>query len=338
MDNDLKNTIDPNLKSLMAAKKPMGNDIDHRPILSKWDMIHFKDGNGDYGMRIFFEDLDFETLEKKRFPKWNEIKINPYITKTKKRLCLDIRITNPSFIGPFDTFSKNIVSGADSCLTENDLLKNIFLKCNQWKLFMQNEKIDELKPFEQQGLIGELTFLKTLIEKIGVKDGLEAWRGPEKEPKDFLFSSIGIEVKTKQGGRKGQVQISSEFQLSIDNLSELFLVVFTIEKSSEINPNSFNLPQKIEEVKSYIIKNDVNYIDEFLGKLYKCRYDEKHKYLDNFWLVVDPYYAFLINENSPVITNENIDCKYLSEIKYKLALEGLKENQLENFDYIFKNL
>ena len=37
-------------------------------------------------------------------------------------------------------------------------------------------------------------------------------------------------------------------------------------------------------------------------------------------------------------TTVPIDCKYLSEIKYKLSLEGLKENQIENFDYIFKNL
>jgi len=180
--------------------------------------------------------------------------------------------------------------------------------------------------------------LKLLMEKIGVRDAIEAWKGPDKLVKDFLLSSIGVEVKTKQGGLKGQVQISSEFQLSKDNLSKLFLLVFTVDKSTEINPNSFTLTEQIEDIKNFIIQKDINSLDEFLGKVYMSRYDEKHDYKSDFWLLVDPYQLFIVKEKSPRISPENINCNFLSEVKYKLSLEGLKDSLLENLDAIYDEL
>ena len=63
MANDLtkpnKNEIDDNWISLRAAKNPRLDGLEYRPVYSKkgWNIIHFKDHNGDYGMRIFFEEL-----------------------------------------------------------------------------------------------------------------------------------------------------------------------------------------------------------------------------------------------------------------------------------------
>ncbi len=344
MTNDLskpnENEIDDNWISLRAAKNPPLDGLEYRPVYSKkgWNIIHFKDHNGDYGMRIFFEELEFNKLQEKKFPDWNEIKIKPLENRKKDKGYLDIRITNAIYLEQFDTFCKNIVSGSDMCSTETELLENIFKKCNHWKLLMKNKRVEKLKPFEQQGLIGELTFLKLLMEKIGVRDAIEAWKGPDKLVKDFLLSSIGVEVKTKQGGLKGQVQISSEFQLSKDNLSKLFLLVFTVDKSTEINPNSFTLTEQIEDIKNFIIQKDINSLDEFLGKVYMSRYDDKHDYKSDFWLLVDPYQLFIVKEKSPRISPENINCNFLSEVKYKLSLEGLKDSLLENLDAIYDEL
>ena len=81
MTNDLtkpnENEIDDNWISLRAAKNPPLDGLEYRPVYSKkgWNIIHFKDHNGDYGMRIFFEELEFNKLQEKKFPDWNEIKI-----------------------------------------------------------------------------------------------------------------------------------------------------------------------------------------------------------------------------------------------------------------------
>ena len=199
MNKEIVRGIDENLISLQMAKRPPLDDIEYRTIYSKkgWDMVHFKDNNGDYGMRIFFKKINIEKLEAKKFPEWSEIKIKPLIIKNNKRLCMDIRIINSMFLEPFDIFSRNIVSGADTCSSEPDLLNNIFMKCNQWKLFMRNKKVDKVKAFEQKGLIGELIFLELLMKEIGIKNSLESWKGQDKLSKDFLLSSVGIEVKAK---------------------------------------------------------------------------------------------------------------------------------------------
>ena len=88
-----------------------------------------------------------------------------------------------------------------------------------------SKRVQKLKRHEQQGLIGELAFLKVLIKSLGIKNAIDSWKGPDKLAKDFLLSSVGIEVKAKQGGLKGLVQISSEYQLDSEDLSKLFLVV-----------------------------------------------------------------------------------------------------------------
>ena len=56
MNKEIVRGIDENLISLQMAKRPPLDDIEYRTIYSKkgWDMVHFKDNNGDYGMRIFF--------------------------------------------------------------------------------------------------------------------------------------------------------------------------------------------------------------------------------------------------------------------------------------------
>ena len=340
MNKEIVKGIDDNLISLQMAKRPSLDDIEYRTIYSKkgWDMVHFKDNNGDYGMRIFFKKISIDKLESKKFPEWNEIKIKSLIIKKNKRLCMDIRIINSMFLEPFDIFSKNIVSGADICSSEPELLNNIFMKCNQWKLFMKNKKVNKLKSFEQKGLIGELIFLELLMKEIGIKNSLESWKGQDKLSKDFLLSSVGIEVKAKQGGLKGEVQISSEDQLSMDGLSKLFLLVFTIDASTKLKSNSFTLTDKVTEIKEFILQNDSNYLDQFLGELYKSKYDEQHNYKDDFWICVEPYQLFLIDDKCPGITPKKVNCTFIREVKYKLSLEGLKDNALESIDYIFNEL
>ena len=182
----------------------------------------------------------------------------------------------------------------------------------------------------QKGLIGELIFLELLMKEIGIKNSLESWKGQDKLSKDFLLSSVGIEVKAKQGGLKGDVQLSSEDQLSMDGLSKLFLLVFTIDASTKLKPNSFTLTDKVTEIKEFILQNDSNYLDQFLGELYN--------YKDDFWIYVEPYQLFLIDDKCPVITPKKVNCTFIREVKYKLSLEGLKDNALESLDYIFNEL
>src|SRR5262249_37116979 len=56
-----------------------------------------------------------------------------------------------------------------------------------------------------------------------------AWRGPDREDRDFLMSGIGIEAKTTGGDEPTSVIINGERQLSTDALSSLYLVVLKLD-------------------------------------------------------------------------------------------------------------
>jgi len=94
----------------------------------------------------------------------------------------------------------------------------------------------------------------------------------------------------------------------------------------------------VQAIATIYKKLNINSLDEFLGKVYMSKYDDKHDYKSDFWLLVDPYQLFIIEEKSPRISPENINCNFLSEIKYKLSIEGLKGSLLENLDAIYDEL
>ena len=324
--------------SLQAANKPSKGKIEYRQVFTKknWEIVYFKDHNEDYGMRIFFDLLKLKNLKDRKFPEWNEIVINPF--EINKKIFLDLRINNALYLEPFIAFSGNVVSGADSCNSESELLENIFLKCNQWKLFMRNKRVQKLKRHEQQGLIGELAFLKVLIKSLGIKNAIDSWKGPDKLAKDFLLSSVGIEVKAKQGGLKGLVQISSEYQLDSEDLSKLFLVVFTIDMASDSQTNSFTLTDQVNSVRKIIMDKNPNLIDDFLQKIYMAGYDESHDYKNDFWLISEIYDIYLIDDSCPRITPKKINNQFINNVKYELKLEGLKSKSIATFDEIIREL
>jgi len=86
-----------------------------------------------------------------------------------------------------------------------------FLK---WSEFFEDNNHSKMTKNEVQGLFGELHVLHQLIKNnVGKIDTLlSSWRGPYKEPHDFAFSTVDIEVKAIQSS-KNTISITSEQQL-----------------------------------------------------------------------------------------------------------------------------
>jgi len=94
----------------------------------------------------------------------------------------------------------------------------VFTTCIQqlqrWRTFLMTKNPCRLKDEEVRGLFGELSLLAELIDR--TKDPsrmLDGWTGSDRSAQDFIFSDRAIEVKTRHGGDRGQISISSEDQL-----------------------------------------------------------------------------------------------------------------------------
>ena len=125
-------------------------------------------------------------------------------------------------------FIENIIDEITDCATENEALTRTSNVIQNWKKLFDKINFQGLTIERQKGLIGELLLFNSLLdEDYSIDKLLESWTGPDYDDKDFLFGSIGIEVKLTSS-KVPKVKISSERQLDSQNLTKLYF-------SSKIN-------------------------------------------------------------------------------------------------------
>ncbi len=124
----------------------------------------------------------------------------------------------------------------------------ILQRLARWQQFLKKKYPGILPEEKIKGLLGELLFIKNYLSaSFKIDDIINFWIGPEGSPQDFNINDSSVEIKCQLGGTNPSVKISSAEQLK-SQLSELFLVVFTLGKTTLENPNGINLPKIIESI------------------------------------------------------------------------------------------
>ena len=320
-------------EKLKSEPTPEINKVNHKTFESYlWTLLATKDSDNKLGLRIQFEELSKEILKDKNFPEWDEIDINVIELIDPKEVYLDIRLNDSLFEKQFNYLAEDILSDADKCKTEISLLESIYGKCCQWQDFLKKKRNEKLDKPKQMGLIGELTFLKKLFSIIDLRSAIDAWKGPDKYAKDFLISSNGFEIKSKNSGLNAKVKIASEYQLLKDDLNKLFLVVYVVDNSSKSNQRAFILNDLISEIREFIKKNDPDCLAIFNSKINDYGFSDDHNYSKDYWISQDTFYIFGVEEEFPKITVEDIDRKFLSRVNYELSLTDLEGFSIDNID------
>ena len=300
-----------------------------------WTILATKDYEERIGVRFKFDALSKDDIRKINFPEWDEIDIYVPDLENKNVIYLYIRLNNADFEKQFSRFIEDILPLADSCKTENSLLEAIYSQCRQWKEFMRMKIYDKLDANTQKGLIGELYFLKHLFKKLEIRESISSWTGPERECKDFLIGSFGFEVKSKKSGLDSSVRISSEYQLFIEDLKKLFLIVFTVDKTFKSDSQGKTLSQIVEEFRNFVGSKDVNCIELFNSKLQTYGFSDSHDYSKDFWIINDDFITYEVSDEFPKIIVDDIDSGFIGKVNYDLYLNKLEEYSQENLNKIF---
>ncbi|MFC0304013.1 PD-(D/E)XK motif protein [Rhizorhabdus histidinilytica] len=139
----------------------------------------------------------------------------------------------------FASLCQDIVRAGENAADNQDALTRSVRRTLRWHHLLRGGKTSLLSIEEQRGLLGELQFLSRLVELIGPRAAIEAWKGPSGSSKDFELDGCLIEIKARRGAAKPYVQISSEDQLADVADCRLFLVVSAIDAA--IKPNGKTL-------------------------------------------------------------------------------------------------
>lgn len=118
------------------------------------------------------------------------------------------------------------LSGSLKACENNQQAVNTFLATiRRWQKFFEKCKPEGLSEEAQQGLYGELYFLKTLLlaNNEYLLENVSAWTGPKKRHHDFQFGDTAIEVKTSTSKQQQKLYISSEQQLDEQQVGKLYI-------------------------------------------------------------------------------------------------------------------
>lgn len=179
-----------------------------------------------------------------------------------------------------------------------NMIPAVYDVLQKWKKFFAQERQLLLTAERQQGLYGELLFLKKMIDKYGAF-AVNFWSGCKYETHDFYIKRNAIEIKTTATKAPYKVKISSEYQLDQDDVSKnLFLTVYALRKSES---DGERLPQIVNDIRE-ILNYQPLLLQKFSENLEEYGYFDglEDKYLTGYVIREEMIYEII--EGFPRIT------------------------------------
>lgn len=172
----------------------------------------------------------------------------------------------------------------------------------KWRNFFLLEKDIKLSQEREQGLLGELIFLKRLLEMCG-HEAISYWAGCNEETHDFYIKGNAIEVKTTVQKSPYKVNISSEYQLDTkDVLNNLYLQFFALRKSES---DGFTLSDAVHDIETALVSDNEHFI-QFEQKLEKCGYLKACEDLYQTGYLIRENCMYIVNSDFPRIEKSEL--------------------------------
>ncbi len=239
-----------------------------------------------------------------------ELKKNKQLNENKVYLVLsNVDSKNDdAFIG----FSAHIFDSLIGAKSEIETLNNIEQALEDYHDFFGFKK--ELSKENEQGLIAELLFLNEKIDELGEKSVFN-WNGSERNKRDFIFDSYGVEIKSTRNQEQDIVHISNENQLDKGSLETLYLKLYIFDE----NQNGKNIKYYIDSILAKIQSYECQ--KAFLAKV-AMREIDPYSYEGRYKFELEDVHTYVVDDTFPKLTSKDIpSCIY--DVKYHLNLSGV---------------
>lgn len=241
-----------NIKSIWENHKPTGDiiiktRIDEIPHLNCFAATNHITGQHLYIMAVA-KNVAIPELKNYRF---KGVEIYTLQGETENKVELYIYLLDNDLKDIFSLFIQNILEDIETSITESEAIKTTLNVVSKWKRLFDKINFNGLSLEQQKGLIGELLFLNTLLDdEKTTANAVNSWTGAEQDfqAKDFTLGSIGVEVKFT-ASKQPRIKVSNERQLDAENLSKLFLILYSTEA---VKDNGISLNSIIEQTRQKI--------------------------------------------------------------------------------------
>lgn len=230
---------------------------------------------------------------------------------------ISIKNNNTDDINVFKAFSATLFDAIEQSGSETEAFDMIEKTIDDYKAYFSGKKGKGLTSEEQQGLFGELCYIKDSLDK-GDNFVIDYWEGMNKNKHDFVYPDYSNEVKTTKNHTRLDVKISNENQLDNSLVDNLYLTVYRLEKV-EAGKSIFDLYQEI--------KNKLDYRNSNLlqSKLIQAGMNTvKDENYIKFHLI--ERFDYLIDDDFPKLTKDSLGDR-IFQVTYYLNLDGIKETK-----------
>ena len=291
---------------------------------NKFDFFWALGNNDEYLFIIEHDDIDDWPTKKIVL---SGIDIQQFQTSKGYRLALVLN--EPSDWDIFYILCHDLLQATSEAKIQKSMLNIIYNRLQRWQKLFRKFGKKLLSEQEQQGLIGELYFLKNhLFNIFPASEALSFWKGPFGEQQDFGFGKMAVEVKSKQGTSAPYIQISSIDQLEC-NVTNCFLYVITLNVAPHNISDAFSLNKIIEDIKSIILNSDD--LDIFDNLIAEAGYMDLPEYDEKSYIISNES-AFEIKDGFPRLQAINTP-NGVTSIQYKIELKKCKPFEIIIADF-----
>ena len=313
-----------NIKSIWENQKPTGDIIIKTRIDDVSHLNCFAATNHITGQHLYImcvsKNVIIPELKNYRF---KGVEIYSLLNETDGTFELYIYLLENDLKDIFSIFIQNILEDIIKSITENEALTITLNVISKWKKLFDRINFNGLTIEQQKGLMGELLFLNYLLKSNKTAASiLNAWTGADFEDKDFVFGSVGVEIKLTSS-KHPKIKVTSERQLDAENLGKLFLILYTTE---EVKENGFSLPSLIEQTRQNISTNEERIF--FNEKLLLLGYREDDREHYNKMYSLKKTFGFIVEADFPKIVKSQLPLG-IYNTSYSIELSAVEKFILE---------
>ncbi len=244
---------------------------------------------------------------------------------------LQLVLTNARYKDIFTTLVQDIVDHLASVAGERAAISAFITHLKRWQIFLEKNNPDGLSEIAQQGLYGELWFLRQLVSPyLEFLKGLGCWTGPKGTQQDFQFSGCAVEVKTTNAKQHQKLAIASERQLDDTGAGTIVLLHLSLDVRQG---QGETLPEMVASVRS-LIAGDAITRDELENLLFEIGYLDIHatRY-ENTGYTIREYNYFKVGADFPKIIESDLR-NGVGDVRYTISVAECKRFSIPESEVI----
>ena len=234
---------------------------------------------------------------------------------------ISFQLTEKSQEDVFISMCSNLIEYSEGKWTEIEALNKVEMRYRQWRRLMEYKNLAILSDEKRRGLIGELLYLKKIVEnEKTIGEALAGWVGPNGADQDFVYDSMWREIKTT-GLSSDRIEIHSVEQLG-DAQEEGELIIYRVDPCAPETKDAFSLRSLIKGIIS-TFNGELTYIEQFTSKLNAVGYIDMEVY-DRYFYKYFKNDIYKVNSSFPRITRSLLRAEII-KCDYSLSIASINE-------------